>query len=126
MSKPFIRLRTWAKTIRRDALTLWLAARDPRTPRGAKLLCAAIAAYALSPVDLIPDVIPVLGLLDEAIVLPVVILLVVRLLPPALLRELREEADRRADLPVSRAAAFAVVAVWALGTVLVARVLWRS
>jgi uncharacterized membrane protein YkvA (DUF1232 family) len=120
------RLRIWAKAIRRDTLTLWLAARDPRTPRRARLLCAAIAAYALSPIDLIPDAIPILGLLDEAILLPLAMLFVIRLIPPQLLLELRDEAARRADRPVSRAGALIVIALWALTASFVAWLLWRA
>ena len=114
------RLTAWAKAIHRDVLALWVAARDPRTPLAAKLLCAAIAAYALSPIDLIPDVIPVLGLLDEVLLLPPMILLAARLVPPALMAEFREEAARRAERPVSRAGAAFVVALWVLALVLIA------
>lgn len=120
------RLRTWAKAISRDILALWIAARDPRTPGVAKLLCAVIAAYALSPIDLIPDVIPVLGLLDEAILLPMLILLAVRLVPPPLMAEFREEARRRAERPSSRAGAAAVVAMWALALALVVWLAWPT
>ena len=106
------RLKQWAKAVKRDVAALWIAARDPRVPRGVKLLCAAAAAYALSPIDLIPDFIPVLGYLDDAILLPLMIMLAVRLMPPALMAEFRAEAERRSALPASRAAAAAVVAVW--------------
>ena len=118
------RLRTWAKAVRRDVLALWIAARDPRVPWTARVACAAIAAYALSPIDLIPDVIPVLGLLDEAILLPLAILLAVRLIPPALMAEFRAEAERRTGRPVSRAGAAAVVGVWVLALALIAWAAW--
>ena len=114
------RLKTWAKAIRRDVLALWIAARDPRTPLAAKLLCGAIAAYALSPIDLIPDVIPILGLLDEVLLLPPLILLAVRLVPPPLMAAFREEAARRAERPVSRAGAAFVIGLWVLALALVA------
>jgi uncharacterized membrane protein YkvA (DUF1232 family) len=117
---PLARLKAWAKTIRRDVLALWIAARDPRTPLAAKLLCAALAAYALSPIDLIPDVIPVLGLLDEAILLPHLILLAIRLVPPALMAEFRKEAARRTERPVSRAGAAMVLGLWLLALALIA------
>ncbi len=120
------RLRSWAKAVRRDVIALWIAARDPRTPFLAKLLCAGIAAYALSPIDLIPDVIPVLGLLDEAILLPGLILLAVRLVPPALMAEFREEAARRSRHPVSRAGAAVVVGAWVLLLVLIAWAAWPA
>jgi uncharacterized membrane protein YkvA (DUF1232 family) len=117
---PLARLRAWARAVRRDVMALWLAARDPRTPWLAKAVCAAIAAYALSPIDLIPDVIPVLGLLDEVILLPPLILLAVRLVPPDLMAELREEAARRVEHPVSRMGAAMVVGLWILALVLIA------
>jgi uncharacterized membrane protein YkvA (DUF1232 family) len=107
------RIRGWARALRREALLLWLAARDPRVPLVARLLAAATAAYAFSPIDLIPDVIPVLGFLDEAILLPGLVWLTLRLIPEALRAELRAEASRRADRPVSRAGALAIVLLWA-------------
>jgi uncharacterized membrane protein YkvA (DUF1232 family) len=112
------RLRSWARAVRRDALLLWLAARDPRVPLAAKLLAAAIAAYAFSPLDLIPDAIPLLGLLDEAILLPLLVLLTLRLIPPALREELRARAATLAERPVSRAGAALVVALWAAAAAL--------
>ena len=106
------RLKQWARAIRRDVHALWLAARDRRTPWAARLLALLIAAYALSPIDLIPDVIPVLGLLDEAILLPLAILLAIRLIPPPLLAEFRAHAATAAARPGSWAGAAFVVAVW--------------
>lgn len=91
---------------------LWLAGRDPRVPWHAKALAAAVAAYALSPIDLIPDFIPVLGYLDDLLIVPAGIWLVVRLIPPPLMAELRAEAERRSERPVSYAAAAAIAAVW--------------
>jgi uncharacterized membrane protein YkvA (DUF1232 family) len=114
------RLKAWAKAIRRDVLALWIVARDPRTPLAPKLLCAAIAAYALSPIDLIPDVIPVLGLLNEVILLPPLILLAARLVPPALMAEFREEARRRSERPVSQMGAAFVIGLWVLTLALIA------
>ncbi len=72
----------WARTIKRDVHALWIAARDPRTPISAKIAAGAVAAYALSPIDLIPDVIPVLGMLDDLMIVPLGILLAVRWCPP--------------------------------------------
>ena len=105
------RLRAWAKSLRTDVLALYLAARDPRVPLAPKLLAAAVAAYALSPIDLIPDFIPVLGVLDDLIIVPLGIALAVRLIPPDILRECRAQA---ATLPAkhSRAAAIVIVAIW--------------
>jgi uncharacterized membrane protein YkvA (DUF1232 family) len=107
------RLRRWARAVRRDAILLWLAARHPGVPVAAKLLAAAIAAYAFSPIDLIPDVIPVIGFLDELILLPGLVWLALRLIPAQLHGVLREEAERIATRPVSRAGAAAIVAAWA-------------
>lgn len=107
----WMRLRTWARTIKRDVLMLWLAARDPRTPWQAKLLAGVVAAYALSPIDLIPDFIPVLGYLDDLILVPVGIWLTVKLIPIDLVVELRSRADK-IEKPISRAAAVAVVGIW--------------
>lgn len=108
----WVQLRNWARTIRRDVVIIWLAARDPRTPWQAKLLAGAVAAYALSPIDLIPDFIPVLGYLDDVLVVPVGIWLTVKLLPVALVVELRARAETIAQRPVSRGAAVVVVVIW--------------
>jgi uncharacterized membrane protein YkvA (DUF1232 family) len=114
MPVAFHRLKDWARAIRRDVHALWLAARDPRTPWTARLLALGVAAYALSPIDLIPDVIPVLGLLDEAILLPLAILLAIRLIPAPLLAEFRAAAAAAAARPGSRAGAAFVLLVWLL------------
>jgi uncharacterized membrane protein YkvA (DUF1232 family) len=108
------RLGRWARTLKRDVVALWVAARDPRTPRAAKLLAGAVAAYALSPNDLIPDFIPILGYLDDLVVVPAGIWLALRMVPPDLILEFREEAARRTARPMSRAAAILVVAIWIL------------
>ncbi|MFC3001071.1 YkvA family protein [Falsiroseomonas tokyonensis] len=118
------RLKAWAKTLKRDVVALWLAARDPRTPWPARLFCAAIAAYALSPIDLIPDVIPVLGYLDEVILLPLALWLAIRLVPAPLMQEFRAEAERRATRPVSRLAAALIVGLWIAAAALLLRAAW--
>lgn len=107
------RLKNWARLIRRDAHALYLAARDPRVPWYAKLLALAVAAYALSPIDLIPDFIPVLGYLDDVILLPLGILLVIRLIPADIMAEHRELAAAAQERPVSRAAAIVIASLWA-------------
>ena len=91
------RLATWARSIKRDVHAVYLASSDPRTPWYAKAVAIGVVAYALSPIDLVPDFIPVLGQLDELIVLPLGIWLVVRLIPP--------EAGRRYSYPPSGAGA---------------------
>ena len=106
------RLEEWARRIRRDAFALALALRHPRVPWYAKALAAGIVAYAASPIDLIPDFIPVLGLLDEAVLLPLGILLVARLIPADLMAELRAEAERRPSLPGGWIAAAIVAGCW--------------
>ena len=107
------RLRSWARSFRRDVVALWLAARDPRVPWPAKLLALFVAGYALSPIDLIPDFIPVLGLLDDLVIVPLGVLLVRRLVPPALLDEHRRAAEALLEEPRSRLAAIVIVLVWA-------------
>ena len=101
-----------ARSITRDAVAVWIAARDPRVPWYAKVLAGSVAAYALSPIDLIPDFIPVLGYLDDLVIVPAGILLIVQLIPPGLMAEFRSEAARRADRPVSRTAGAAIVLLW--------------
>jgi uncharacterized membrane protein YkvA (DUF1232 family) len=108
------RVQRWARSILRDVHALWLAARDPRTPWYARWLALAIAAYALSPIDLIPDFIPVLGLLDDVLIVPLGVWLVVRLIPEEVLAEHRAAAHAAANRPKSRTAAAAIVAVWVL------------
>lgn len=106
------RLRDWARTIKCDVVALYLAARDPRVPWLAKVVAVCVVAYALSPIDLIPDFIPVLGYLDDLILVPLGILLAVRLVPDDVMADLRSKADLRPTLPKSRAAAIAVVIIW--------------
>mgnify|MGYP000253956977 CR=1 FL=1 len=109
-------LRHWARRIKRDGVTLWFAGRHPRTPWHAKALGMFVVAYALSPVDLIPDFIPVLGYVDDVILLPVLIWLAVRLLPSGVLLECRAQADEwmrtQGSRPRSRLGVALVVVVW--------------
>ncbi|MBK1662447.1 YkvA family protein [Paracraurococcus ruber] len=118
------RLQDWARAIRRDVHALWIAARDPRTPWAARALALGIAAYALSPIDLIPDFIPVLGLLDEAVLLPLAMLLAIRLIPAPLMAEYRAQAAAAQARPSSRAGAAAIVALWLLAAGLLLWWLW--
>ena len=114
-------LRQWARTLKRDVVALYLAARDRRVPWYAKVVAAWVAAYALSPIDLIPDFIPVLGYLDDVILVPLGIALAIRLIPPALLEEHRAAAASRAQRPISRVGAAVIIALWlalALGVLL--------
>lgn len=108
------RLRQWSRTIKRDVHAVYLAGRDPRVPWYAKLLALCIAAYALSPIDLIPDFIPVLGYLDDLVILPLGVLLVVWMIPSEVMAEHRATAAMAETRPVSRVAAAAIIAVWIL------------
>ena len=106
------RLKNWARALKVDIMALWLAARDRRTPPAAKLVAAAVAAFALSPVDLIPDFIPILGYLDDLIILPLGIALAIRLIPAPLMAQFRTEAQRLSDRPKSRTAMAIILLIW--------------
>jgi uncharacterized membrane protein YkvA (DUF1232 family) len=106
------RLRGWARAIKRDVHAVWLASRDPRVPWYAKALAVCIAAYAFSPIDLIPDFIPVIGYLDDAILLPLGILLVVRMIPADVMAEHRAAAVTAAESPTSTGGAIVIAAIW--------------
>jgi uncharacterized membrane protein YkvA (DUF1232 family) len=108
----------WARLVRRDAHALYFGARDPRVPWYAKAVAVAVAAYALSPIDLIPDFIPVVGYLDDLIIVPLGIALVVRMIPPHIMAEHRAQADAAQHRPASRAAAIVIVTVWILALAL--------
>ncbi|WP_068878808.1 MULTISPECIES: YkvA family protein [unclassified Phenylobacterium] len=105
-------LRAWAFALKRDAHAVWLAARDPRTPWYAKAVAIAVAAYAFSPIDLIPDFVPILGYLDDLILVPAGLWLALRLIPAEVLAAHREAAEAAARRPISRAGGIAVVLVW--------------
>jgi uncharacterized membrane protein YkvA (DUF1232 family) len=111
---PLSRIKERARHLKSETLALWFAARHPGTPWYAKLLVAGIVAYALSPIDLIPDFIPVLGYLDELIVIPLGIVLAVRMIPPPILEECRARAQEAiaGARPTSRIAALVIVGVW--------------
>lgn len=113
--------KTWAKNIKRDVHAVWLAARDPRTPLLAKVLALIVAAYAVSPIDLIPDFIPIIGYLDDLIIVPLGIMLVVRLIPAEVMREHRETAAQASRRPVSRITAGVFIVVWVMCAVLLVR-----
>ncbi|HEX6363353.1 MAG TPA: DUF1232 domain-containing protein [Albitalea sp.] len=118
------RARDWARRIKRDVVAVWYAARDPDTPMLVRLLALAVAAYALSPIDLIPDFVPVLGYLDDLLIVPLGLLLVVRLLPRHVLEASRAKAAAALERPRSRAAAAVVVAIWVLCAVGAGWALW--
>ncbi|MEJ7840555.1 MAG: DUF1232 domain-containing protein [Rubrobacter sp.] len=112
----FEKLKRWAKRLKAELYALYLAYRDPRVPFHARVFAAVVVAYAFSPIDLIPDPIPVLGYLDDLILVPLGIALAVRMIPPAVLAECRakaREAAARAG-PKGTAAAVVVVGIWLL------------
>lgn len=110
------RLKGWAQRIKRDGVTLWFAGKHPRTPWHVKAVAVFVVAYALSPIDLIPDFIPVLGYVDDVLLLPGLIYLTIRLLPPDVLVECRRRAEAwmssTGSKPRSRVGAVLIVALW--------------
>lgn len=110
-----------------ETLALYLASRDPRTPWYARLLVAAIVAYALSPIDLIPDFIPVIGYLDDLLLVPLGILLAIRLIPDEVLADCRKRAEAmQQKKPVSRIAAGIIILLWLLLAALLINWAYRS
>jgi uncharacterized membrane protein YkvA (DUF1232 family) len=117
--------RKWARGLRQQTLVVYHAARDPRTPWYVRALAFAVAAYALSPIDLIPDFIPVLGYLDDLVVVPLGLMLVLRLTPREVLVASRIKAEEAADRPVSRGMAAAIVGIWIFVAVVLGLWAWR-
>lgn len=113
-------LKQWARALKRDVVALWLAARDPRVPWYAKAIAGAVAAYALSPIDLIPDFIPILGYLDDLIVVPLGIWLAIRLIPSDIMRDLRAEAATRSK-PRTWVGLVPVLAIWVIAVLILIR-----
>jgi uncharacterized membrane protein YkvA (DUF1232 family) len=109
------RVKIWARRLRRDSHAIYLASRDPRVPWYAKLLAIAVAGYALSPIDLIPDFIPVVGYLDDLIIVPLGVWFVLRLIPDEVMAEYRVRADEAGQRPVSRTGMAAVILLWIAG-----------
>jgi len=105
-------LKTKARALKRHALTVYFAARDPRTPIPVRALALCIAAYAFSPIDLIPDFIPVLGYLDDLVLIPLGLALVVKLVPADVMESARVRAEAAVERPTSRLAAVFIVAIW--------------
>jgi len=103
-----------ARRLKREVRALYLAYRDPRTPWYGRLVAAIVVAYALSPIDLIPDFIPIVGYLDDLVLIPLGVWLALRMIPRAVMAEcrLRAAAEVDAGLPVNRAAAVVIVVIW--------------
>lgn len=125
-----ISLSSWkdrAKALKRDTFTLYLACRHPRVPWYAKLLALVVVAYALSPIDLIPDFIPILGYLDDLVLIPLGLMLVIRLIPADVFVECRQQSDAIVERVfwAGKIAAAVIVAIWLLTAVLFARLILR-
>ena len=114
-------LKVKAKQLEQHTLTVYFAARDPRTPFLVRVLAVLVAAYALSPIDLIPDFIPVIGHLDDLLLVPLGLALVVRLTPSGVLESARAQAQQAANRPVSYTAAAFFVALWLVAAWVVVR-----
>ena len=128
--KIFKKIQVLAKTLKRDVLVLWFALRNPLTPLIAKAIAFLTVAYALSPIDLIPDFIPLLGYLDDFILIPVLVALTIRLIPDPVLAQSRAQLDewlgRRQAKPRSRWGLLIVGSIWVLVIWLVVRALFGA
>lgn len=122
------RLKIWARKLKTEIYAVYLASQDPRTPLMAKILAVCIVGYAFSPIDLIPDFIPVLGFLDDALLLPLGIWLVIKMIPPQVLAESREKAQLRQseNKPQNWIAAGFIILIWLSLAVLAGVYFWRK
>ena len=120
--------KNWAAALKEDTYALYLAARDPRVPLAAKLVVVLVVAYALSPIDLIPDFIPVLGYLDDMLLLPLGIALAIKLMPRDVWDECKKQARAglASELPRNRTAAIVIATIWLTFLGFVAWLAWRS
>ena len=109
---PRRRLESWARRLKVEVYAIYLAYKDPRVPWYARVFAAVVVGYAFSPIDLIPDVVPVLGYLDDLILVPLGVALAIKMIPSPVLSECRKKARETEDRPVNRVAAAVVVAVW--------------
>jgi uncharacterized membrane protein YkvA (DUF1232 family) len=120
-------LKSRAKKMKGELVALYLAFRDPRTPWQARLILALVVGYAMSPVDLIPDFVPILGYLDDLLLLPLGIALAIRLVPPEVMQESRSKAQTwGGPLPVSAVAGFVIASIWILVAAWVALWIWSG
>jgi uncharacterized membrane protein YkvA (DUF1232 family) len=120
------RLCKWARELRQQTLVVYFAAPDPRTPWPARLLALGVAAYALSPIDLVPDFIPVVGYLDDLLIVPWGLLLVLRLVPAEVRAAAQTKAREVVERPASRAMAVAIVAIWVIATGAIGLWVWQA
>lgn len=114
MSALKTKLAAWARSFKKQTLVVYFAARDPRTPFLVRLLAVLVAAYALSPIDLIPDFIPVIGYLDDLLLLPLGIALIVKLTPAEVIASAKARAETVSERPTSYTAAIVVMLIWLL------------
>ena len=120
-------MQTWkqrVKQLKQETYAIYIACKDPRVPWYARVLAGFVVAYALSPIDLIPDAIPILGYLDDLVLVPLGIILVLKMIPPAVLAECREKAEAAMgeDKPTSWLAAVVIVIIWLISGILA--VIW--
>lgn len=116
-----------ARQLKAETYALYLAYRDPRTPWYARVFAAVVVGYAFSPIDLIPDFIPVLGYLDDLVLVPLGIWFALKLIPPAVMVESRAKADKvmAEGKPVNRTVAVVIVAIWLLLAALGITLTWQ-
>lgn len=126
----FDRLKAWTEQLKREVIALWFAYRHPDTPWYAKLFAALIVAYAFSPIDLIPDFIPVIGLLDDALLVPLGIWIAVKLIPAHVYAQARDQArawvEGSHERPRNKLMAAAIVAIWIAVVALCAAWAWQA
>jgi uncharacterized membrane protein YkvA (DUF1232 family) len=123
---PLRRLESWARGLKVEVYALYLAYKDPRVSWYARIFAAVVVGYAFSPIDLIPDVVPVLGYLDDLILVPLGVALAIKMIPPHVLAECRERARDAKDRPVNRVAAVVVIIVWIALAALAVRLVTRA
>jgi uncharacterized membrane protein YkvA (DUF1232 family) len=119
-------IRTLVHNLRVDVHAVWLCARDPAVPLAVRLFGLAVAAYALSPIDLIPDFIPILGLVDDIILIPLGVWLFARMIPAAIYDRHRAEAEIASHRPVSRAGAVTIVLLWLIAAAWIGSLLYSA
>ena len=120
------RLESWARALKVEVYALYLAYKDPRVSWCARVFAAVVVGYAFSPIDLIPDVIPVLGYLDDIILIPLGVALAIKMIPRHVLAECREKARDAKDRPVNKVAAVVIAIVWIALAVLAVRIVARA
>jgi len=112
------KLKNWARLLKQDVLMLWFATKNPNTPWAPKAICIFIVAYALSPIDLIPDFIPILGFVDDLLLLPFLIWVAIRLIPNVIVQDSRMRADQwliqNQSKPMSNLGLLIVAVIWLL------------